>query len=109
MVLRLYPGAHPRECTDGTAASFDQARVDFEQAWALFLSNRTEADFQAWRDARDWTAKKYAMWEAGEKLPSQKPSSLMKCCRGETFDSHRLKEPLVHVPHLARGPSYRHA
>jgi hypothetical protein len=21
---------HPRECTDGTAASFDQARADFE-------------------------------------------------------------------------------
>jgi hypothetical protein len=37
------------------------------------LSNRTEADFQAWRDARDWNARKYAMWDVGERLPSQKP------------------------------------
>jgi hypothetical protein len=105
----FYPGAHPREGADGTAASFNQGRADFEQAWALFLSNRTEADFQAWRDARDWTARKYAMWDAGEKLPSQKPSSLMKCRCGETFDCHRLEETLVHVPHITRGPSYRHA
>jgi hypothetical protein len=42
----FYPGSHPRECTDGTAANFDQARTDFEQARAVFLSKRTEADFQ---------------------------------------------------------------
>jgi len=34
----------------------------------LFLSKRTEADFQAWRDQRDWTARKYALWDAGKKL-----------------------------------------
>jgi hypothetical protein len=50
----FYPGAHPRECTDGTAATFDRARADFEKAWRLFLSNRTGADFQTWRDERDW-------------------------------------------------------
>jgi hypothetical protein len=34
------------------AKTFDQARADFvEAAWKLFLSNRTEADFQAWRDS----------------------------------------------------------
>jgi hypothetical protein len=49
----FYPGAHPRECTDGTAATFDQARADFDEAWRVFLSNRTEADFQEWRDQRD--------------------------------------------------------
>jgi len=31
----FYPGCHPRECTDGTAASFDQARADFEKAWLV--------------------------------------------------------------------------
>jgi hypothetical protein len=75
----FYPGSHPRECTNGTAAAFDQARAEFEEAWTVFLSNRTEADFQAWRHQRDWTARKYAMWERGEKMPSQKPSSLMRC------------------------------
>jgi hypothetical protein len=45
-------------------ATFDEAHADFEAAWRVFLSKRTEADFQEWRDQRDWTARKYAMWEA---------------------------------------------
>jgi hypothetical protein len=59
-----------------------------------------ETHFQAWRDQRDWTARKYAMWEAGEKFPSQKPSSMMRCPCGEMFDSHRLENTLIHVPHI---------
>jgi hypothetical protein len=97
----FYPGNRPGEFTDGTATTFDQARADFEAAWLVFLSKRTEADFQAWRDARDWTARKYAMWKKGERMPSQRPSSLMTCPCGDVFDSHRLEENLVHVPHLS--------
>jgi hypothetical protein len=40
----FYPGSHPREHQSGTAATFDQARADFEAAWRVFLSNRTETD-----------------------------------------------------------------
>jgi hypothetical protein len=40
------------------------------------------------------------MWERGERMPSQKPSSLMTCPCGEVFDSHRLEETQVHVPHI---------
>jgi hypothetical protein len=87
----FYPGSRPGEYRSGTAASFDQARADFEQAWKIFLSNRTEADFQAWRDARDWTERKYAMWER---------NSTMRCPCGEVFDSHRLEHNLIHVPHI---------
>jgi hypothetical protein len=65
----FYPGSHPRECTDGTAATFDQARADFEAAWRVFLSKRTESDFQAWRDQRDWTAEKYRRFDRGERMP----------------------------------------
>jgi hypothetical protein len=36
----FYPGSHPREHQSGTAATFDQARADFEAAWRVFLSNR---------------------------------------------------------------------
>ena len=67
------------------------SRAWLRQAWRVFLSKRTEADFQAWRDQRDWTERKYAIWQAGERLPSQKPSSLMKCrCGCQVFDSHLL-------------------
>jgi hypothetical protein len=105
----FYPGSHPGEHEDGTAATFEEARVDFEDAWQRFLSKRTEADFQAWRDERDWTARKYAMWDAGKRLPANewepgKPgSTFMKCPCGDIFNSHCLEENLVHVPHSSCG------
>jgi hypothetical protein len=55
----FYPSGQPKEYTSGTAATFDQARTAFEAAWRVFLSHRTEADFQEWRDQRDRTAEKY--------------------------------------------------
>ena len=70
----FYPGSNPGEYLDGTAASFDQARADFEKVWRAFSAKRTPADYQAWRDQRDWTARKYAMFERGEPLPSQEVS-----------------------------------
>jgi hypothetical protein len=58
----FYPGSCPGEHQSGTADSFDKARADFERAWKIFLSKRIEADFQAWRDQRDRTERKYATW-----------------------------------------------
>jgi hypothetical protein len=103
MVGRHYPGSHPGEHSNGTAETFDHARAGFEEAWAVFLSKRTPADFQAWRDQQDWTERKYAMWARGERMPSQKPSSMMRCPCGETFDSHRLEHTLIHVPHITKA------
>ena len=97
----FYPGCHPRECTDGTAATFEQARVDLEEAWAIFLSNRTDANFAEWRHQQEWTERKYAMWESGEKLPSRRPNAMMRCPFGGTFDSHRLDHTMIHVPHIS--------
>ena len=65
----FYPGSHPRECTSGTAATFDQARAGFEAAWCVFSAKRTEADFQAWRDQEAWTAEKYRRFDRGERMP----------------------------------------
>jgi hypothetical protein len=96
----FYPGSHPGECTTGTAATLDQARADFEAAWRIFLAKRTEADFQAWRDQQEWTEQKYPMWKRGERLPAQRPNSLMTCPCGQMFDSHRLEDTVIHVPHI---------
>src|SRR6266852_3607103 len=77
-----------------------------ERVWQVFLSKRTEADFQAWRDQRDWTARKYALWEAGKRLepPSYGPgkpcSRFMKCPCGQVFDMHGPEEVFVHLPHF---------
>jgi hypothetical protein len=43
----FYPGCRPGEHTNGTEPTFEEARTDFERAWAVLLANRTEADFQA--------------------------------------------------------------
>ena len=71
MAVRLLSGSDPDEQRSGTAATFEQARADFEKAWKVFSARRTPGDYQAWRNQRDWTARKYAMWERGERFPSQ--------------------------------------
>ena len=68
-VALFYPGSQPGEQAHGTADSFDSARADFEKAWQVFTSRRTEADYQAWRDQRDWTARKYAARDRGQPVP----------------------------------------
>jgi hypothetical protein len=65
----FYPGSHPRECTTGTAATFDQAKAAFEAAWRVFSSKRSEADFQAWRNHQARTAEKYRRFDRGERMP----------------------------------------
>jgi hypothetical protein len=46
-----------------------RAPADFEAAWRVLLSKRTEADFHAWRHQRDWTAEKYRRFDRGEWMP----------------------------------------
>jgi len=105
----IYPGSRPGDGSSGTAATFWEACKAFEAAWQVFLAKRTEADFQAWRDDRDRTAEKYALWDSGQRLPPLewepgKPCSIwMKCQCGAIFNSHRLDDTVVHVPHLTEA------
>jgi len=101
----FYWGSDPGESTSGTAETFEQARAGFEAAWRVFLSNRTEVDFHAWLDQRDWTERKYALGDAGKRLeppsygPGKPASRFMRCPYGEVFDMHGPAEVGVHVPH----------
>ena len=76
----------------------------------MFLSNRTEADFQAWRDQRDWTERKYALWDAGKRLepssrgPGKPCSRFMKCPCGAVFDLHGAD---ACAPQHERAPNAR--
>jgi hypothetical protein len=99
-ICGFYPGSEPGEYLSGTGVAFDEARADFEAAWRVFSVRRTEADYQAWRDNRDWHVRKRAMWAAGEPLPSQKPNSMMRCPCGETFDSHDPPGSYIHRRHI---------
>jgi hypothetical protein len=64
-ILGFYPGTEVGEYRDGTAETFDLARADFEAAWKALLPTLADAHFQRWRDARDWTTKKYAIRDVG--------------------------------------------
>jgi hypothetical protein len=81
----FYPGSHPREHVTGSAPDFERARADFEAAWRIFSAKRTEADYQAWRDNRDLTAWRYAMWDAGMKMPTQTLDGTARCFCGATI------------------------
>jgi hypothetical protein len=71
----FYPGGNPGDDRHGTAASFEAARAAFEAAWREYLPNRSDADFQAWREQQRWTERKYAMWERGQRFTSQHPGA----------------------------------
>jgi hypothetical protein len=87
----FYPGSLPGECTTGTAVTFEQARAAFESAWRVFLSNRTEADFQEWRRQRDWTAEKYRRFDRAAPPPFS-PA-------GRVFLPQRTDERREHAGH----------
>jgi len=82
----FYPSTDPGEGRSGTVTTFEAARAGFEAAWRIFLPTRTEADFQAWREQRDRTAWKYAMWDAGMKMPTQRPDGKSRCFCGAEID-----------------------
>jgi len=82
----FYPGSRPGECTSGTAPTFDRARAEFEAAWRVFSATRTDADFAAYRQQRAMTAWKYAMWDAGCKMPTQVPDGRAQCFCGAEID-----------------------
>jgi len=65
----LYPGCHPRECTDGTAETFDQTRAEFEQRGECFYQTEPKPIFKPGADERDWTAEKYRRFDRGERMP----------------------------------------
>jgi len=90
----FYPGSHPRECTHGTAATFDDARAAFESAWRIFFANRTEADFQQWRDDRAFDAWKHAMWDAHCMLPTQVADGRSRCFCGAAMG---IAEVATHI------------
>jgi hypothetical protein len=59
-------GFYPRrQHAEGTAASFEDARVAFEAAWEAYLPGCADADFAKYRRHRAWTRWKYEMHETG--------------------------------------------
>jgi hypothetical protein len=100
----FYPGLYPGQQQGGSAESFELARVAFEEAWRRLLPNIPEGAFDEYRRECEWRAEIEAIHTRGERLPSETPSSLMRCVCG-TFDSHKPAESRDHRLHIyaARG------
>jgi len=92
----FYPGSDPGDCTNGSAATFLRAISRLPGA-SVCQSDR--GDFQE-RDQQESTERKYTMRTQGERMPSQKPTSLIRCTCAQVFDTHRLEETVIHVPHI---------
>ena len=82
MVLRLLPRNGAGRISRRHSATFDQARAELGEAWPIFLAKRTDADFTAYRQQRAFTGWKYAMWDAGCKMPTQVPELRSRCFCG---------------------------
>lgn len=101
--LGFFPRSHRGAQERGTAASFNEARGDFERAWERYLTDCTAQDFLDYRRHRDWTAWKYRMREEGCKLPTETASGRSTCWCGaeltlESCDRH------VYEHHVAPAP-----
>jgi hypothetical protein len=98
----FYPGCDPGETSDGTAETFEQARADFEEAWARLAPTKTEVHFELWRRQRDATAWKYRMWDEKCRMPTQRTDGRSQCFCGaeittKTTDKH------IHEAHRGIG------
>jgi hypothetical protein len=81
----FYPGLEPRQHRSGSASTFDQARADFEAAWAGLLPQIPSGAFEEYRRDREHRAEIQAIHGRGERLPSERPSSLMRCALRRHF------------------------
>jgi hypothetical protein len=86
------------------------ARISSEHVWCSCRSG-PKPIFRRARE-RDWTERKYALWDAGRRLeaPSHGPGKpahrFRKCPCGEVFDM-RPDAVLMHVPHITETTSIR--
>jgi hypothetical protein len=72
--------------TEGTAPTFALARAKFEEAWQAYLPGCIDADFAEHRERRAWTTWKYAMHDAGLRLPTQVTCGRARCFCGAEID-----------------------
>ncbi len=86
------PGLNPGQQQAGSAATFNAARAAFEEAWQRLLPKIPDGAFAEYRRDLAWRAEIAAARERWEKLPSELPSSFMRCVCGAKFDSHKPAE-----------------
>jgi hypothetical protein len=96
----FYPGLHPGQHRRGTAGTFELARAGFEADWETLLPEAPAGAFDEYHRDRETRAEIAAVRARGEKLPTEFPSSIMRCICGVSFDSHKPAESYDHRAHI---------
>jgi hypothetical protein len=104
----FYPGLHPGQHRSGIAATFEEARDDFEADWNGRQPNIPDGAFEEYRRERDSRAKMRSIQARGERLPSEIFSSMMRCVCGVHFDSHKPAESYDHRAHIYAAQAEGH-
>lgn len=71
---------------------FDGARGDFQAAWKELAATLTDANYEAWRRQRDWTAWKDRMHDLALPLPTQQSEGIARCFCGDAVSIRTLDE-----------------
>jgi hypothetical protein len=98
----FYPVSHDGRRFDGTSATFEIARAEFEATWREYLPTCTQADFAEYRRQRAWTAWKYQMHDTSHKLPTAKTSGWAKCFCGAEITNRDVP---AHIENAHMGPA----
>lgn len=82
-------------CPGGTgqAASRDEAMAAIREAW-----NAPDKALAAMREQQEWTANKYALWDAGYR--SQMGKGPVRCKCGALFDPGDHRQTMAHIEHI---------
>lgn len=80
--------------TYGQAASRDEALAAIRSNWPAV----TDGSLSTIRFSQEWTANKYALWEAGYRR--QLGQGPIKCRCGEMFDPGVHDETMAHIQHI---------
>ncbi|MEH2517450.1 hypothetical protein V1279_003023 [Bradyrhizobium sp. AZCC 1610] len=96
----FHPGCDPGQQVHGTGTDFDDARAEFEKAWARLAATRTEAHYEIWRQSRDFHAWKDRMHDEGLKLPTQIKTGRSRCFCGEEISNSSITK---HIQAAHRG------
>lgn len=83
----------------GSAADFDEARAELQQAWDEIAHQVTPAMREEWLYHEAFTAWKYAMHDAGCQMPTQKPEGWSHCFCGARITTSGVPDH-IRVAHM---------
>jgi hypothetical protein len=99
----FHPGMDPGEHQDGTAATFDAARAEFDEAWRWVLPRLSQGQLQEWLDHHNMVAWKRQVHDRGLPLPTQRADSQACCFCGIEITLRNMNQHILRQ-HGYEGP-----